>query len=173
MGWEVRPWGSHCPVRATHLLSAAVSSPGSGGLSQEELLQELGHCDLALTHTLEPIPMGPSAPLRAASTRYGQALGWAWGLLVNNPLPRCWWVGGESNGWSGTGLSSGFLPNPEPLVPGLDPAPSPRAHASLGSLPGSSGSDWLLPLPPAASWPKRWTVPQGSLPQAPCSPPAV
>ncbi|KAJ6663618.1 hypothetical protein lerEdw1_009697 [Lerista edwardsae] len=43
----------------TTALETLGQAPGAGGLSEEELLQELGHCDLALP--------GPSSPSRAAS----------------------------------------------------------------------------------------------------------
>ncbi|XP_060113794.1 SH3KBP1-binding protein 1 [Heteronotia binoei] len=40
-------------------------APDAGALSEEELLQELDHCDLALIHTPEPPPARPATPVGA------------------------------------------------------------------------------------------------------------
>ncbi|XP_067316954.1 SH3KBP1-binding protein 1 isoform X2 [Anolis sagrei] len=54
----------------TTAMEMVDQAPNSGGLSEEELLQELKQCDLALTHTLEMSPAGsftPTHPPTAAS----------------------------------------------------------------------------------------------------------
>ncbi|KAH0631479.1 hypothetical protein JD844_005813 [Phrynosoma platyrhinos] len=48
--------------------------PDTGGLSEEELLQELKQCDLALTHTLEMSPAGSFSPTHLPSAASASSL---------------------------------------------------------------------------------------------------
>ncbi|XP_066494701.1 SH3KBP1-binding protein 1 [Tiliqua scincoides] len=54
----------------TTAMEMVGQAPDTGGLSEEELLQELGHCDLALTHALEMGRAGSVAPMCAASSSH-------------------------------------------------------------------------------------------------------
>lgn len=59
LGWG--PWAG-CSLGAGGVPSPACLSPDAGGLSEEELLQELGHSDLALVHTPQPPPVMSATP---------------------------------------------------------------------------------------------------------------